>query len=286
MQLIHLATCMYEEGLGMAFDYHGQTVFVAGGTSGINLGIALGFANAGAKLFVISRSADKVTSAVEQLQQAGAEAAGVSADVRDADAVKAAIAECAAKFGEIDVLISGAAGNFPARANDISSNGFRSVLEIDLLGTHHVMTAAYPHLKKPGASVINISAPQAIVAMTGQAHVCAAKAGVDMITRTLALEWGPTGIRINSVIPGPIEGTEGMRRLAPSPQAMEHVVGSVPLKRVGTKQDMANICLFLASDMASYITGAVIPVDGAWSLNMPGTALDPVLDMLAAQKKA
>ena len=177
----------------MAFDYSGKTVFVAGGTSGINLGIAKGFAEAGANLFVISRSEDKVATAVEELQSTGAEAAGRSADVRDFDAVKASFEACADQFGEIDVLVSGAAGNFPARANDISSNGFRAVLEIDVLGTHHVMTAGYDHVTKPGGSIINISAPQAVVAMTGQSHVCAAKAGVDMITKTLALEWGPAG---------------------------------------------------------------------------------------------
>ena len=266
----------------MTFDYSGKVVFVAGGTSGINLGIALGFANAGAKLFVMSRNPDKVAAAVSELQATGADADGASGDVRDHEAVGNAFAVCAEKFGEIDVLVSGAAGNFPARANNISSNGFRSVLEIDVLGTHHVMTAGYGHLKKPGGAIINVSAPQAIVAMTGQAHVCAAKAGVDMITRTLALEWGPTGVRVNSVIPGPIEDTEGMRRLAPGPEAMKQVERSVPLKRIGTKSDMADICLFLGSHHASYINGAVIPVDGGWHLNMPGTALDPVLDMIEA----
>ncbi|MBZ0215545.1 MAG: SDR family oxidoreductase, partial [Fimbriimonadaceae bacterium] len=242
----------------MAFDYSGKTVFVAGGTSGINLGVAIGFGKAGANVYVISRNPEKVTSAVKAIQATGAQAAGASADVRDFEAVKGTFADCVDKFGEIDVLVSGAAGNFPARANDISSNGFRSVLEIDLLGTHHVMTAGYPHLKKPGASIVNISAPQAEVAMTGQAHVCAAKAGVDMITRTLALEWGPEGIRINSVIPGPIDNTEGMRRLAPTEKAMEMVKRSVPLRRVGQPEDIANACMFLGSDMASYISGTVI----------------------------
>ncbi|MGI9463255.1 MAG: SDR family oxidoreductase, partial [Aestuariivirgaceae bacterium] len=106
----------------------------------------------------------------------------------------------------------------------------------------------------------------------------------DMITKTLALEWGSEGIRINSVIPGPIEDTEGMRRLAPTPEAMDNVVASVPMKRIGTKSDMASICLFLGSEMASYVNGTVIPVDGGWHLNIPGTALDPVLDMIASAK--
>ena len=268
----------------MSFDYSGRTVFVAGGTSGINLGVATGFAQSGANVFVISRSEDKVAAAVETLTATGAQAGGASADVRDFDTVRDTFAKCHERFGDIDVLVSGAAGNFPARANDISSNGFRSVLEIDVLGTHHVLTAAWPHLKKPGASVINISAPQAFVAMTGQAHVCAAKAGVDMITRTLAMEWGPDGVRINSVVPGPIENTEGMARLAPTPEAMAQVTHSVPMRRCGQASDIANACLFLGSEFASYLTGAVIPVDGGWSLNIPGTSLDPVLDALAARK--
>ncbi len=253
------------------FDYKDRTVFVAGGTSGINLGIARAFGAAGARVFVISRDPEKVATAVESI---GGDAAGASADVRDADAVAAAFGTCHETFGDINVLVSGAAGNFPARANDISSNGFRAVLEIDVLGTHHVMTAGWQYLRKPGASVINISAPQAFIAMTHQVHVCAAKAGVDMISRTLALEWGPAGVRVNSVVPGPIADTEGMRRLAPSERAMKAVGESVPLGRVGEAGDVANLCLFLGSDMAAYISGTVIPVDGGWSLNLFGTALE------------
>jgi NAD(P)-dependent dehydrogenase (short-subunit alcohol dehydrogenase family) len=266
------------------FDYAGKSVFVAGGTSGINFGIAKAFARAGAHVFVMSRSPDKVADAVAQLQACATQAAGTTADVRDCAAVAGALAQAHAAFGEIDVLVSGAAGNFLARANDISSNGFRAVLETDVLGTHHVMTAAWPMLRRPGASVINISAPQAIVAMAGQAHVCAAKAGIDMITRTLALEWGPHGVRVNSVMPGPIEGTEGMRRLAPTPAAMEAVRQSVPMKRIGMPEDVADLCLFLGSDFASYVSGAVIPVDGGWALNLPGTAFDTVLDQIAKSK--
>ncbi|MEM7424559.1 MAG: SDR family oxidoreductase [Pseudomonadota bacterium] len=264
--------------MSVSFDFSGKTVFVSGGTSGINLGVAEGFAAAGARVFVISRSEDKVAAAVERLRVAGAEAAdGRSADVRDHDAVKQTFEDCAGMFGKIDVLISGAAGNFPAMANDISSNGFRAVLEIDVLGTHHVMTSAYPHLKKPGASVINISAPQAVVPMIGQVHVCAAKAGVDMITKTLALEWGAEGIRINSVIPGPIEDTEGMRRLAPGEEAMKAVSETVPLRRNGKAQDIANMCMMLSSDAANYVSGVIVPVDGGWYLGGVGTALERTL---------
>ena len=243
------------------FDFRGKNVFVFGGTSGINLGIAHGFARAGAHLSVASRNPDKVEAARAALSHIHP-ALGFALDVRDWDAVKAAVDAHVAERGSIDILISGAAGNFPALATAISSKGFRTVTDIDTLGTFNVMRASYDALVKPGASVINISAAQAWIAMPLQVHVCAAKAGVDMITRCLAMEWGREGIRINSVAPGPIQGTEGMARLAPTPEAEARVNASVPMGRMGTVDEIADACLFLSSDAACYITGAVIPVDG------------------------
>src|SRR5689334_22993775 len=181
-------------------DFSDTTVFVAGGTSGINLGIAEAFASAGARVAVMSRSAEKVAAAVTRLRSLGAAATGAAADVRDWEATNAALRFAHEAFGDIDVLVSGAAGNFPAAARDMSPNAFRSVVEIDLLGSYHVLRAAYPLLRKPGAVAINVSAPQAFLPMALQAHVCAAKAGVDMLTRVLATEWGGEGIRVNSVV--------------------------------------------------------------------------------------
>ena len=247
-------------------NYENKTVFVAGGTSGINLGIARGFAQAGAKVAVMSRSEEKVEAAVALLKIDGSDAFGSAADVRDVDAVSNALTKTHERCGEIDVLISGAAGNFPALAHDLSPNGFKAVVDIDLLGSFNVLKIGFQFLSKSGASVINISAPQAINPMQGQIHVCAAKAGVDMLTRVLAMEWGELGIRVNSIIPGPIDKTEGMRRLAPTASARQAVASSVPLGRMGTVEDIAQAALWLASPLASYINGAVIPVDGGWSL--------------------
>ncbi|WP_045861287.1 SDR family oxidoreductase [Teredinibacter purpureus] len=247
-------------------DFSGYTVMVVGGTSGINRGIAESFARAGAKVAVASRSEEKVEDTVAALSVLGAESMGFAADVRDQASIKKGFEDVERVLGKFDVLVSGAAGNFPALANGMSANGFKSVVDIDLLGTFHVMQAAYPHLKKPGASIINISAPQAFLPMVAQSHVCAAKAGVDMITRTLAMEWGPKGIRVNSVVPGPIEGTEGMKRLAPTPELVSQATQSVPLKRLGQPDDIGNVCLFLGSSLASYVSGTVIPVDGGWAL--------------------
>ncbi len=251
------------------FDFSGQRVFVFGGTSGINLGIAKRFAEAGAAVAVASRSQEKVDAAVAELSALGSDAKGYALDVRDSDAVAAALE---AHGAPIDVLVSGAAGNFPAFANDMSPNGFKSVVDIDLLGSFHVLKAAFHYLKKPGASVINISAPQAFVPMPMQSHVCAAKAGVDMLTRTLALEWGPAGIRINSISPGPIADTEGMRRLAPNEKIAEQYKASVPLNRFGAAGEIGDAAMFLSSDAAAYISGVVLPVDGGWSVAGAGAA--------------
>jgi NAD(P)-dependent dehydrogenase (short-subunit alcohol dehydrogenase family) len=243
------------------------------------------FAKAGANVAVASRSLDKVNAAVALLNQANPKAShlGVSFDVRDNDALTIGFDKIAATYGHIDVLVSGAAGNFPASAAKLSNNGFKSVIDIDLIGSFQVLKQAYPLLSRPNGSIIQISAPQAYIAMPLQVHVCAAKAGVDMLTRTLALEWGVEGIRINSIVPGPIEDTEGFNRLAPSDELQQRVANSVPLKRNGKGQDIANAALFLASDMASYITGVVLPVDGGWSLGGASTAMTELGDMAAKQ---
>jgi len=248
------------------FNFRNKNVLVVGGTSGINRGIAENFAKAGARVAVVSRSQEKVDDTIAALKKSGAaDAKGFAADVREAEALKNGITELHGTWGNFDVVVSGAAGNFPALAMGMSANGFRSVIEIDLLGTFNVMQAVYPYLTKPGASIINISAPQAIIPMPAQSHVCAAKAGVDMITRTLCLEWGSEGVRINSIIPGPIDNTEGIKRLAPTDDIRKAVLKTVPLQRMGSTDDIANACLFLASDLASYISGAIIPVDGGWA---------------------
>ncbi|GAB4141808.1 MAG: SDR family oxidoreductase [Sphingomonadales bacterium] len=239
----------------------GHATVIAGGTSGINFGIAEAFAEAGAKVFVISRSADKVDAAVAALSRLG-DAAGATADVRDYDAVEAAIGQAAERFGALDCVVSGAAGNFIAKAAEMSPRAFRTVVDIDLIGTYHVARAAYPHLRRPGASLIAISAPQATVPLPFQAHVCAAKAGVEMLIKALAQEWGPEGIRANALTPGAVAGTEGMERLAPTPEAQARVTRAIALRRFADRREIADVAVFLASDASRYVTGAVVAADG------------------------
>jgi NAD(P)-dependent dehydrogenase (short-subunit alcohol dehydrogenase family) len=250
-----------EDFMTDAFDFSGKTVFVAGGSSGINLGIAEAFAAAGANLGIASRSQGRVDVACASLRRHGRGVLGRSADVRDYAAIAAALAAAEQEFGKIDVLVSGAAGNFLAPALGMSANAFKAVVDIDLLGTFNVARAGHQHLRKPGAAIINISAPQSYRPMAFQVHACAAKAGVDQVTRVLAIEWGADGIRVNSIAPGLIEGTEGFQRLS-TPEGRAETLKRLPLRRFGTIEDVAHLALFLASPLASYITGALIPVDG------------------------
>jgi NAD(P)-dependent dehydrogenase (short-subunit alcohol dehydrogenase family) len=252
---------VFKEGL-----FQGKTVFITGGSSGINLGLAHAFGAAGAKVAINGRKPDKLEAAVAGLREKGVRAEGYAADVRDFAAINAAIEAAVKALGPIDVLVCGAAGNFPAPVVGMSSNGFKAVVDIDLLGTFNACRAAFEHLNKPGASVLAISAPQAGVPYPMQAHVCAAKAGVDMLVKTLAMEWGGAGVRVNSIWPGPIEGTEGMARLAGDAETKKKLQAAMPLQRFGTRDDVAQMALFLASDAASFCTGGVYAVDGGMAL--------------------
>jgi NAD(P)-dependent dehydrogenase (short-subunit alcohol dehydrogenase family) len=243
----------------------GRTALVTGGGSGINLTIAKRFAEHGARVTLLGRTQEKLDRACDEIRTIGGTADGFAADVRDFAAVAAAFARTREQFGEVDLVVCGAAGNFPAPATGMSANGFKAVVDIDLLGTFNTCRAAYEHLRKPGASILAISATQAFTPIANQAHVCAAKAGVDMLIKTLAVEWGPAGVRLNSISPGPIDDTEGMRRLAPDPDSRRRAIESVPLSRLGTKDEIADLALFLVSDAARYITGAVYLCDGGQS---------------------
>jgi NAD(P)-dependent dehydrogenase (short-subunit alcohol dehydrogenase family) len=248
----------------------GKVAFVAGGTSGINLEIARRFARAGASIAVLSRKQEKVDAATALIAAEGNPTAGFAADVRDYAAVEDALKAASEQLGKLDIVLSGAAGNFLAPVLGMSANAFKSVVDIDLLGTFHVLRASYAYLNRPGASLISITAGQAVHPMMFQAHVCAAKAGINMLTKCLAMEWGPTGVRVNAISPGPIGDTEGMRRLAPNPEVEAAIKGRLALRDYGTTTDIAEAALFLASDSARYITGAILNVDGGNDLGDAG----------------
>jgi NAD(P)-dependent dehydrogenase (short-subunit alcohol dehydrogenase family) len=248
----------------------GKVAFVAGGTRGMNLAIARRCAEQGAKVAVLSRNKERVDAAVEELQQIGGEVRGYSADVREYDELEAALKGAAEELGPLDIVVAGQAGNFYAPAMGMSSNGFKAVVDIDLIGTFNVFRASNELLSKPGASLIAITAPEAVKPLKFQAHVCAAKAGVNMLIKVLALEWGPEGVRVNGISPGPIEGSWGMDNVASPTQDMkDRITQASPLRRWGTNDDIADSALFLASDAASYITGTILETDGGITISNP-----------------
>ena len=255
--------------MGQAFGERllaGKTAVITGGGSGINLSIAHRYAEHGAKVALIGRTKEKLEGAAGEIRAKGGTASGYPADVRDYDALAAAIRSAREELGEIDLVVCGAAGNFPAPVLGMSANGFKSVVDIDLLGTFNTCRAVFEHLRRPGASIVNISAMQAFLPTPMQAHVCAAKAGVDMLTKCLAIEWGTEGVRVNSIAPGAVDDTEGMRRLAPTEEIRRQFTRTIPLKRFATKDEIADLALFLSSNAAQFITGAVVVCDGGQSL--------------------
>lgn len=256
----------------------GKHALITGGSSGINFGIAERYAEMGANLTLIARTQEKLDEASEKLRdEHGVEALGLSSDVRDYDELEGVIEEGVEELGSIDILVCGAAGNFPAPAVGMSANGFGAVVDIDLKGTFNACRAAFDHLTKPGASVIAISAPQSVDPMPMQSHVCAAKAGVDGLVKTLALEWGQAGVRVNAIQPGPVEGTEGMKRLTPDEGSQKRVAESLPVGRYAEKEEIANLALYMALPISEYMTGSIVAIDGGQLLVGSGAMMDALM---------
>ena len=245
----------------------GHVAFVTGGGTGITGGVARALAESGAKVALVSRSLEHLEPAAKAINDArGAsskrgEAFAVAADVRKPDEIEKAIAATVERFGKIDIVVNGAAGNFLCKAEELSPNGFGTVVDIDLKGTFNVCRASFEELKKHGGQILNISATLHYLGTPMQLHVSAAKAGVDALTRNLAVEWGRHGIRVNAIAPGPIGDTEGMKRLVPEP-IKEKLKQRIPLGRFGMIADIENAAVFLCSDAANYFNGAVLVVDG------------------------
>jgi NAD(P)-dependent dehydrogenase (short-subunit alcohol dehydrogenase family) len=248
--------------------FKGKTVFITGGGSGINLGVGRTFAALGGNLGICGRTQAKLDAAAEELRALGAQVLAQAADVRDYAALERALDATREQLGPIDVLVCGAAGNFPVPAEKLSPNGFKSVMDIDLLGSFHACRGAFEQLKRTRGCVIFISAGMAFIPYPYQVHVGAAKAGIDNMMKNLALEWGKHGIRCNSIVPGPIAGTEGMKRLGGDLPAAAAKMG-IPLGRFGTTEEIGHAAAFLASPLAAYVTGTVLVVDGGQ--NLPGS---------------
>ncbi len=248
----------------------GHTAVITGGGSGICRGIARAFALLGANVCITSRKQDVLDEAAASIgAEAGRPVLAKAADVRKPDELVAVVGAAVDRFGGVDTFVNGAAGNFLAPAAALSPNGFRTVVEIDLLGSFHGAKAAFEPLRASKHGVmINISATLHYHGTPLQVHASAAKAGVDAMTRNLAVEWGQFGIRVVAIAPGPIDETEGMKRLAPG-DARARADKMIPLARFGTLDEIAAAAVFLRSPAAEYITGTVLVVDGGHCVSQP-----------------
>jgi peroxisomal 2,4-dienoyl-CoA reductase len=238
-----------------------RVAFVTGGGTGITGGVARALADAGARVALVSRKMEHLEPAAAAINEKAEKAFAVTADVRNPEEVEKAIAATIDRFGKIDTVVNGAAGNFLCAAEELSPNGFGTVVDIDLKGTFNVCRAAFAELKKHRGQILNISATLHYLGTPMQLHVSAAKAGIDALTHNLAVEWGRYGIRVNAIAPGPIEDTEGMKRLVPEP-IKEKLRQRVPLGRFGRIADVEKAAVFLCSNAANYINGAILVVDG------------------------
>jgi peroxisomal 2,4-dienoyl-CoA reductase len=254
----------------------GHVALITGGGTGICRGIAAAYARLGADVCIVSRKQDVLDATAAALAaDTGRAVLAVAADVRDPEAIQRAVQAAVERFGRLDTVVNGAAGNFLAPAAALSPNGFRTVVDIDLNGSFHTSRAALEPLQRCGDGLIlNISATLHYHGTPLQIHASAAKAGVDAITRNLAVEWGPLGIRVCGIAPGPIGDTEGMRRLAPG-DAGERARAVIPARRFGTIDEIAAAAVFLRSPAAAYITGHTLVVDGGYCVTRPPIGLAP-----------
>jgi peroxisomal 2,4-dienoyl-CoA reductase len=264
--------------------FAGQVALVTGGGSGIGRGIADVLAALGAHVVLASRKQERVDAAAAEIQAAGGKASGVSVDVREPERVQQVVAGIRERHGRLDLLVNNAAGNFYAPSESLSVNAWKSVIEIDLYGTFFCSQAVLPLMREGGGgSIVNISMTLHYRGWPLMAHATAAKAGIDALTRTLALEWAKDRIRVNAIAPGPIP-TEGVRKAFTPPPTADGVLDvfavekaldgyakkAIPLQRWGSPADIGNMVAYLASPAGGWITGAIMVVDGGeWLAKAP-----------------
>ena len=257
----------------------GRVALITGGGTGIGLGIASSLAAAGAEVAIASRNPQHLEPAAQQLRAAGAKVSAVEVNVREPESVARMMDRVSQERGRLDILVNNAAGNFYAPSAGLSPNAWRAVVETDLYGTFYCCQAAYPLLKSQGGGrIVSISMTLHYRGWPLMAHATAAKAGVDALTRTLALEWARDRITVNAVAPGPIP-TEGVKKAFTPPGAdapdlfgMEkYAAESIPLGRWGAPEDIGHMVTYLVSPAGDWITGAIMVVDGgAWLANGVG----------------
>jgi NAD(P)-dependent dehydrogenase (short-subunit alcohol dehydrogenase family) len=259
----------------------GRAIFLTGGGSGLGRSMAIEFSKLGARMFLIGRREEPLKETCAEIHRLGGAAAFATCDIREYQAVDSAFAAAEEQFGEIDTLVNNAAGNFMALTENLSPNAFNSVVGIVLNGTFHCTQAFAKRriAKKLGGNVLNITTTYA-AANSGSGYVvpsACAKAGVLAMTTSLAVEWAKYHIRVNAIAPGPFPTEGAWSRLMPSKQFEEHAVNKHPMKRFGKHEELTNLAAFLLSDMAEYINGECVVIDGGQWLRGAGEFNDLAL---------
>ncbi len=245
----------------------GKVAVITGGGTGIGKAIALEMAKAGADVVVASRRMEHIEPAAAEIAKLGRRALAVPVDVRDPAQVEAMVQKTVEAFGHLDIMVNNASGNFLVPAENLSLNGWNSVIGIVLQGTFHCCQAAGKvMIKQKKGVIINITANTAFTGSPGNVHNAAGKGAVTAMSRTLAVEWARYGIRVMDIAPGLIE-TEGVRQaLWAAPGVDKAFLKRIPLKRYGKPEEIAYMAVFLASDAAAYVTGCTVQVDGGTGL--------------------
>jgi len=248
-----------------------KVAFITGGGSGIGFRITELFMRHGCSCVIGSRNFDRVAQAAQKLSKAtNGTCIPVKMDVRNPEEVETALSTALSKLNKLDILVNCAAGNFLSPVDNLSYNAFKTVMEIDTMGTFNASKAAYKlYFKENGGNIINITATLHYKGQVMQCHAGSAKAAIDGMTKHMAVEWGgKKHVRVNGVAPGPIGGTVGMNKLGGKSEYAEEWKKRIPVPRWGLKTEIAESCLYLASDVSTYVNGHVLVVDGGeWLVN-------------------
>jgi len=249
------------------FDLSGKMAIVTGAGRGIGRGIALGLADAGADLGLVSRTSDEIKAVAEQIESKGRKAETVAVDISDTDRIQETVDTFVDRFGRIDILVNNAGTNIPTDAVDITVEVWNQIMDLNMRALFFLSQAVgkVMMVQEQGGRIINISSVAADAALAKRSAYCASKAGVNLLTRCLALEWAPNNIRVNAVAPT-FTVTEMTKKFMKDPSYLDFALKRNLLGRMAEPEDFVGAVVYLASDASSMVTGHILSVDAGWTV--------------------